>query len=154
MLLQMALFHSFSWLSNISLYMCHSFFICSAVDGHLAASMPRPYFPIYHCIHVNQGPSPLVSRRGASRDSTGLGALEEGLISSWGRNLRVPLISDSDRRNPADWGQESQASSWVEAWNSACLSRCPRRERPLVELYLEPGVFFRTRHGRVTAPSC
>ena len=52
-----------------------------------------------------------------------------------------PLISDSDRRVPADWGQESQASSWVEAWNSACLSRCPRGERPLVELYLEPGVF-------------
>ena len=25
------------------------------------------------------------------------------------------LISDSDRRVPADWGQESQASSWVEA---------------------------------------
>ena len=40
---------------------------------------------------------------------------------------------------PADWGQESQASSWVEAWNSACLSRCPRGERPLVEMYLEPG---------------
>ena len=53
----------------------------------------------------------------------------------------VPLISDSDRRVPADWGQERQASSWVEAWNSACLSRCPRGERPLVELYLEPGVF-------------
>src|SRR5574337_145907 len=51
------------------------------------------------------------------------------------------MISDSDRRVPADWGQESQASSWVEAWNSACLSRCPRGERPLVELYLEPGVF-------------
>src|SRR5574337_987933 len=33
---------------------------------------------------------------GASRDSTGLGALEEGLISSLGRNRRVPLISDSD----------------------------------------------------------
>src|SRR5574337_633000 len=49
--------------------------------------------------------------------------------------IRVPLISDSDRRVPADWGQESQASSWVEAWNSACLSRCPRGERPLVELY-------------------
>ena len=78
---------------------------------------------------------------GASRDSTGLGALEEGLISSRGRNSRVPLISDSDRRVPADWGQESQASSWVEAWNSACLSRCRRGERPLVELYLEPGVF-------------
>src|SRR5574341_885705 len=78
---------------------------------------------------------------GTSRDSTGFGALEEGLISSGGRNLRLPLISDSDSRVPADWGQESQASSWVEAWNSACLSRCPRGERPLVELYLEPGVF-------------
>ena len=54
---------------------------------------------------------------------------------------------------PADWGQESQASSWVEAWNSACLSRCPRGEKPLVELSLEPGVFFRTMHGK-TAPSC
>ena len=30
----------------------------------------------------------------ASRDSTGFGALEEGLISSWGRNLRVPLVSE------------------------------------------------------------
>ena len=32
-------------------------------------------------------------------------------------NLRVPLISDSDPRVPAELGQESQASSWVEAWN-------------------------------------
>ena len=90
---------------------------------------------------------------GASGDSTEFGALEEGLISSCGRNLRVPLISDSDRRVPADWGQENQASSWVEAWNSACLSKCPWGERPLVELYLEPGGFFWTMHGRVTAPS-
>ena len=35
---------------------------------------------------------------GASGDTTEFGALEEGLISSCGRNLRVPLISDSDRR--------------------------------------------------------
>ena len=28
---------------------------------------------------------------GASRDSTGFGAMEEGLISSGGRNLRLPL---------------------------------------------------------------
>ena len=34
------------------------------------------------------------------------------------------------------------------------LSRRPRGERPLVELYLEPGGVFRTTHGRVTAPSC
>ena len=54
------------------------------------------------------------------------------------------LISDSDRRVPADWGQESQASSWVEAWNSTCLSRCSRGE-----LYLEPGGFS----GRCTGES-
>ena len=55
--------------------------------------------------------------------STGFGALEEGLVSSWRRTLRVPLTSDSDRKVPADLGQDSQASSWVEALNSACLSR-------------------------------
>ena len=30
---------------------------------------------------------------GASRDSTGFGAMEEGLISSGGRNIRVPLLT-------------------------------------------------------------
>ena len=59
------------------------------------------------------------------------------------------MISDSERRVPADLGQESQASSSVEAWISACLSRCSRGERPLVELYLKPGVFF----GRCTGES-
>ena len=39
---------------------------------------------------------------GASRDSTGFGALDEGLISSWGRNRRVPLISDSDTEPPGE----------------------------------------------------
>src|SRR5574339_102543 len=47
-----------------------------------------------------------------------------------------------------------RASSPVEAWNSACLSRCSRGDRPLVERYLEPGGLFPTMHGRVTAPSC
>src|SRR5574337_233002 len=64
------------------------------------------------------------------------------------------LTSDSDRKVPTDLGQESQALSWVEAWNSACLSRCSRGDRPLVERYLEPGGLFPTMHGRVTAPSC
>src|SRR5574341_1210331 len=54
---------------------------------------------------------------------------------------RQHSVVHGDHRVPADWGQESQASPWVEAWNSACLSRCPRGERPPVELYLEPGVF-------------
>ena len=51
-------------------------------------------------------------------------------------------ISDSDPRVLAELGQESHASSWVEAWDSACLSRCSRGERPLVRLYFEPGSFF------------
>src|SRR5574341_308414 len=67
-----------------------------------------------------------------------------------GRNLRVPLTSDSDRKVPADLGQESQASSWVEAWNSACLSRCSWGDRPLVERYLEPGGLFPTMHVRAS----
>ena len=82
-------------------------------------------------------------------DQEGRKGSEEGVPE----NLRVPLISDSDPRVPADLGKESQASSCVEAWNSVCLSRCPRGERPLVELSLEPGVFFRTTHGK-TALSC
>ena len=48
---------------------------------------------------------------GASRDPAGFGAMEEGLISSGGRNLRLPPISDSYRRVPAELGLESQASS-------------------------------------------
>ena len=32
-------------------------------------------------------------------------------------------------------GQESQASSCVEEWNSACLSSCSWDDRPLVELW-------------------
>ena len=50
-------------------------------------------------------------------------------------------ISDSDRRVPADLGQESETSSWVQAWNSACLSRCSQGDRPLVYLDLEPAGF-------------
>ena len=37
MLLQMVLFHSFSWLSIILLYMYHTFFIHSSVDRHLGS---------------------------------------------------------------------------------------------------------------------
>ena len=35
----------------------------------------------------------------------------------------------------------------LAAWNSACLSRCSRGDRPLVERYLEPGGLFPTMHG-------
>ena len=48
---------------------------------------------------------------GASWDSAGLGAMEEGLISRGDRKLRLPLLSDSNHRVPAELGQESQVSS-------------------------------------------
>ena len=43
MLLQLAIFHPFLWLSNIPLYVCvyiytHHIFIHSSVDGHLGCS--------------------------------------------------------------------------------------------------------------------
>ena len=42
-------------------------------------------------------------------------------------------------------GQESQASSCVEEFNSSCLSNCSRGDRPLVDLYVELAGFVLTR---------
>ena len=84
---------------------------------------------------------------GASRDSTGFGAMEEGLISSEVRTSWILSLSDSNHRVPADLGQESHASSWVEEWNSACLSICSWSDRPFVELYVENTVFSRLCTG-------
>ena len=50
-------------------------------------------------------------------------------------------ISYFDRWVSAELEQESQASSCVEEWNSACLSSCSQGNRPLVELELEPESF-------------
>ena len=62
--------------------------------------------------------------------------------------------SDSDRRVPGKLLQESQASSCVENWNSACLSSCSRGDRPLVELYLIPVAFPGRCNWEGSAPSC
>ena len=56
------------------------------------------------------------------------------------------------RRAPADWGQESQASSWVEAWNSACLSRCPPGREAACRAVFGTWGFFRTMHGKTAPP--
>ena len=56
-------------------------------------------------------------------------------------NLGFLSISDFDHRVPAELGQESQALSCVEEWNSACLSSFSRDDRPLVEFYLGPAGF-------------
>ena len=46
--------------------------------------------------------------------------------------------SDSDRSFAAQFEQESQASSCVEEWNSACLSSGSRGDRSLLELCVVP----------------
>ena len=50
-------------------------------------------------------------------------------------------ISDSDHRFPAELGEESQASSCVEEWNSICISSYSLGDRPLVEQYVESAGF-------------
>ena len=92
-----------------------------------------------------------------------LGASEKlGILWSWEGPLGIPLglvqwkrasflveagtsgflsISDSDRRVPAELGQENQASSCVEEWNSTCLSSCSWVDSPLVKLCVYPTVF-------------
>ena len=64
-------------------------------------------------------------------------------------NSETYSISDLDRRVPAVLKQDSQASSCVGEWNSACLLSCSRGDRQLVELYLEPAGFS----GRCTGVS-
>ena len=63
-------------------------------------------------------------------------------------------ISDFNCRVSADLEQESQASSCVEAWNCACLSRCSWGVRPLVKLDLSSVAFSRGYNRDVSAPSC
>ena len=63
-------------------------------------------------------------------------------------------ISDIDLGVSAELKQRSLASSYVEAWNSACLSNCSWGVRQLVEFYLEPEAFSRGCNRGVSGPSC
>ena len=56
-------------------------------------------------------------------------------------------------RVPTELGQESQASSCVEEWNSTGLSSCSPDNRPLVELCVEPAVLSGRCMG-VSVPLC
>ena len=84
---------------------------------------------------------------GASRDSNRFSAMERASSRVEAGTSGLLSIYDSDHRVPEDLGQESQASSWVEAWNSTCLWSCSWGDRPLVELYLEPAGFCRQCTG-------
>ena len=63
-------------------------------------------------------------------------------------------ISDIDLGVSVELQQGSQALSYVEAWNSTCLSGCSWGVKQLVEFYLEPVAFSRERNQGVSAPSC
>ena len=65
-----------------------------------------------------------------------------------------PSISDIDLEVSAELEQGSQASSFIDAWNSACLSSCSWSVKPLVELYLEPAALFGGCNQGVSAPWC
>ena len=62
-------------------------------------------------------------------------------------------ISDINLGVSVEFEQGSQASSCVEAWNSACLSSCEWGVRPLVELDLEPAAFSGGCNRGVSGPS-
>ena len=92
---------------------------------------------------------PMVTLRGegccgvgrASRDSAGFGAMEEGLISRGGRNLRLPLGFRLRLHGPCSVGTGESCLVLSEEWNSGCLSSCSGSLRPLVELCVDPAGF-------------
>ena len=77
----------------------------------------------------------------ASRDSAGFGAMEEGLISRGGRNLRPPLGFGLRLHGPCRVGTGESCLVLSEEWNSGCLSSCSGSLRPLVELCVDPAGF-------------
>ena len=90
---------------------------------------------------------------GASQDSAGFVAMEEGLISKGGRNLRLPLRFGSDRRVPAELGQESHASSCLRK-GTPLASRVVRRFQAPGRALCGTRGSFRMMHGGVSVPSC
>ena len=93
--------------------------------------------------------------RGAPWDSSRIAAwMNRASFRVEARTSRFLSISHFDRRVSAELEPESQATSCVEEWNSAFLWHFSRRDRPLVELYLEPAVFSRRGNWGVSAPSC
>ena len=78
---------------------------------------------------------------GASRDSAGSGATEEGLTSRGGRNLRLPLRFRSDHRVPAELGQESQASSCLRKGTPLASRVVQRATGPSSSCVWNPQVF-------------
>ena len=86
---------------------------------------------------------------GASRDSAGLGAMEEGLISRGDRKLRLPLLFGLQPQGPCRVGTGESGLVLSEEGNPACLSNCSGCLTHLVELCVETAAFS----GRLTGVS-
>ena len=84
---------------------------------------------------------------GASRDSAGLGAMEEGLISRGDRKLRLPLLFGLQPQGPCRVGTGESGLVLSEEGNPACLSSCSWGFRPLVKLCVESASFSRRCTG-------
>ena len=77
-----------------------------------------------------------------STDVSGGEAGDRGSVSSWHSDIRIPIHF-----------QESQASSPYEAFNSVCLSRGQRDERPPVQMRRTPTAFSCVSTGDLDMPS-
>ena len=91
---------------------------------------------------------------GASRNPLGLVQWKTASSRVEAGTSGFLTISDFDCRVSVELEQDSQASSCVEEWNSACLSSCSRGDGPLVELYLEPANLSGLCNWGVSASSC
>ena len=69
------------------------------------------------------------------------GVKEEGLISSGGRKLRLPLRFGLRPQDPCRVGTGESGLVLSEEGNSACLSSCSWDDRPLIELCVDPAAF-------------
>ena len=104
----------------------------------------KPSFPSTSAGDLREPPRvPLRGERycgvgGASQDSAGFGAMEEGLISRGGKNLRLPLRFGRRPQGPCRVGTGEPGPVLSEEGNSACLSSCSGGLRPLVELCVAP----------------
>ena len=93
--------------------------------------------------------------RGAARDSSPItGGMNRASSQVEPGTSGFLSISDIALGVSVELEQGSQASSCVEAWNSAFLSSCSWGVRPLVELYLEPAASSGGCSLCVSHPAC
>ena len=90
---------------------------------------------------------------GASQDSAGFGAMEEGLISREGRNLRLPLRFGLRPQGPCRVGTGESGIILSEEGNSLPLEVLRGSQAPCSAVCGTCGC-FRTMHDCDSAPSC